>query len=126
MPMYQFQCPNGHEFEKIVQGVGAKYKWCKRCDKLTQWIKDNEHHSPNYRELVCKECLGAVFSENSSPNTLLSSASVNSSDAGPEAICPICQLLAKQTLKIERRGKKDDIAHSGVRFQFNYMCPSDE
>lgn len=119
MPMLQFKCSEGHEFEKIVPAKQELHKWCKHCDRLTIWREITDPHSELYRQKVCSDCLG---NEHVAP--MLPPPDVRPKEEFT-AICPECGKNAEHVIRVELRGK-DDIAHSSIRFHFNYMCPTDE
>jgi hypothetical protein len=122
MPMYQFRCPNGHEFEKIVPARHKVVKWCKHCQALTEWIVNNEPHHPAYREKVCSCCLG---NDVIPPEAAVRTPEVEKDVCLP---CPECGETAEHVLRIEQRSHHPGIqtvADSSVRFHFNWLPASD-
>jgi hypothetical protein len=122
MPMLQFKCLCGQEFEKIIKAKQAHYKWCKHCDRLTQWrIIDDSHH-PAYKETVCQDCLGnGHMLPVLSPNGPVLEESITEP-------CPVCGQAAEHVLRIEARGHHggtQTVGDSSVRFHFNYLPASD-
>ncbi len=127
MPMYQFRCPNGHEFEKLVKTYHSLYKWCKYCDKLTVWEVNLDPSSDHYKEKLCSKCLGGSHNLPmlSPDNTTSETAMQKSID--PQ-VCPTCGQQSEHIMRIEKRGSRaggSTIADSSVRFHFNYMPTSD-
>jgi hypothetical protein len=116
MPIFQFKCSCGNEFEKIVPAHQELYKWCYHCDHLTTWETIRDPHSTLYKELVCTDCLG---NEHVAP--LLSPTGPRDEES-VTATCEVCGGQAVHILCIEPRGK-DDVSHSSVRFHFNYLSP---
>jgi hypothetical protein len=41
MPFYEFECPNGHVFEKMVE-MGTEKEWCPTCN---EWAKDLPYYN---------------------------------------------------------------------------------
>jgi hypothetical protein len=122
MPMYQFRCPEGHEFEKIVNIAHEIHKWCKHCNRLTIWKVNLDPHTANYKEKLCSECLGTQYS---APVLPIKGPSV---EEGAQEICPTCGKPAEHVLRIEKRGSRfggPTVANSSVRFHFNYAEPTD-
>lgn len=122
MPIFQFKCENGHEFEKLVWTPSGHFKWCKHCNALTEWVEIRERDSDLYREKVCTQCMG-----NDDITPMLS----NSNPGIPDSVqtdCPECNAKAVRILRIEPRGSHSggpNIADSSVRFHFNYPEPTD-
>jgi len=118
MPMYQFRCPNGHEFEKIVPARHKVMKWCKHCDALTEWIRINDPQSDLLNQRICSCCFG---------NDKIPPVSGERSPILEKDIslpCPECGSTAEHILKIEQRGShgpEATVADSSVRFHFNYL-----
>jgi ssDNA-binding Zn-finger/Zn-ribbon topoisomerase 1 len=120
MPMYQFRCPDGHEFEKIVPARHKIMKWCKHCNELTEWTKISEVHSQFYAQKVCSICLGSdTVPPMPGKHTLVVEEDVS-------LPCPECGHLAEHVLRIEKRGShgpETTVADSSVRFHFNWLSP---
>jgi hypothetical protein len=118
MPMLQFKCQCGHEFEKIIKPRHEIHKWCIHCDRLTMWKEIDDPHSELYRQKVCMDCLG-----NQHVSPVLPTPRTKNETNFAE-VCPVCGKLAEHVLRIETRGKQD-IGHSSIRFHFNYLPASD-
>src|SRR5208282_6397794 len=116
MPMYQFKCECGNEFEQIVPSNPGLFKWCKTCDQLTRWVRNNE------RELVCDSC---AKHKNQDGSAMQDDRSIQKSafvepEGNKTAICPSCGQQAEHVLKVEYHGK-ENIGSSSIRFHFNYL-----
>jgi len=116
MPNYHFRCPEGHEFDKLVNIKGGIYKWCKYCDKLTQRIEVSDPNEARYHQKVCIECLG---NEHCAP------VLASKSDAPKIPLkepCPICGQLAEHVLAYKEYSRPggSTVADSSLRFHFNY------
>lgn len=120
MPVLQFKCECGEEFEKILPSHQELHKWCRHCDKLTIWIVIRDPQHELYKEKVCSSCLG-----NQHHAPLLSPADSKSPEGITEA-CPVCGKQAEHVLRVERRGTRSGgpgVGDSSVRFNFNYLSP---
>lgn len=132
MPMYQFQCLNpecAHTFELLLYpngGEKSKFKWCRHCDHLTLWAKVESRNSAlyeaypeggdNLKEEICCMCHGnSVIAPRFIFNTWPEQVNMISS-------CTKCGKAAEHVLAVDYHGK-DDVAHSSVRFHFNYLEP---
>lgn len=123
MPMFQFKCECGNEFEKLIYNAKKElHKWCKHCDKLTEWMTLLEPHDENYKADVCSLCLGNKYI-----------VPIQSPESFQEpkllvCLCPSCGKEAPQVVKIEVRGTHsggpNNLDHS-VRFHFDYNAESE-
>lgn len=131
MPILVFQCLNkdcAHEFDMLIHlnaGLGTlKYRWCKQCNKVTNWAKvESKMHglyhvypdgTENIKALICCACGG----DNELLVPFIPYTKVEESDM--ITLCPKCNQPARNILKVTHYGK-DDIGHSSIRFRFNYL-----
>jgi hypothetical protein len=117
MPMLQFVCDCGNEFEKIVPAKKELYKWCNHCNELTVWKVIIEPTLENHKEQVCSSCLG-----NKHVPPVLS----NEVHGVEEIVepCPVCGKAAHHVIRVETRGSRSGgpgVSDSSVRFHFNYL-----
>jgi len=119
MPIYQFRCPDSHEFEALVSVSKAVYKWCKHCNALTERIEIREPHSQYYKEKVCVQCMG---------NELVPPSVPSSGPKDEEVItrpCPECGKEAVHILCVEQRAGENAMNPlPSVAFRFNYTEPT--
>lgn len=123
MPIIQFECPEGHQFEKLMPQKNEIYRWCTHCNELTKWTVQSDPHAAYYKEKICGQCLGSTIV----PPTL--------TITGPKAEeilttdCISCAKLAVQIIQLRpvRTSKPGGptIQDSSVRFHFNYQPLSD-
>lgn len=118
MPMLQFKCQCGHEFEQIAKAQHEIHKWCNHCDRLTIWKRQDDPEAEGYRQLICSDCFGNQHLLPSLPTPS------TKTETGFTATCPVCGKPAEHVLRVETRGKKD-ISHSSIRFHFNYLPSTD-
>lgn len=120
MPNLHFQCPNGHEFDKLVTGKNELHKWCKHCDKLTEWITITDTGSDRYKQKVCSKCLG---------NQHIPPVPTPPSDEAKKTrteTCPECGETADHIIAYHQYGRTggSTVADSSLRFHFNYLEPT--
>lgn len=121
MPILQFKCPCGNEFEKILPSKHELKKWCKYCDALTTWEENCDPHSIHYKEKLCQNCMGNEHIVPVSPVPVLHA------EESITELCPVCGQAATHVLRSEVRGPTnagaDGCASHSIGFRFNYNAP---
>lgn len=123
MPIIQFQCTEGHEFEKLMPQKHEVHRWCTHCNELTKWTVQTDPHAAYYKEKICGQCLGSTIV----PPTL--TVTCSKIEEALTTACTTCGKEARQIIRLRpiRTSKPGGptIQDSSVRFHFNYQPASD-